>query len=105
MSIPQFKDINNIRNDVNYIHLNKNISQNNCKKEMCNIIMNSAFFIQLINKDNRFIINGKLVDIEDNILIKIDKFNVKTDNCLNFTVKYNSPLTPYPSFPLFFFFP
>jgi hypothetical protein len=66
--------------------LNKDISQNNCKKEIWNIIMNSSLFIKLINKDRRFIIYGKLVEIEDNILIKNDKFNVKTDNSINFTV-------------------
>jgi len=48
--------------------------------------MNSSLFIKLINKDRRFIIYGKLVEIEDNILIKNDKFNVKTDNSINFTV-------------------
>jgi len=44
-----------------------------------------------INKDGIFIINKKLVDINKNLLIKIqnNSFNDNIDNCISLTINYN----------------
>lgn len=45
------------------------LTKNNCNNKICNILMSLSNYINIINKPNRFLINSKLVEIEDNLLI------------------------------------
>jgi hypothetical protein len=66
------------------------LQDNTCNTEICKSLKKSSYIINTINKNNLFIINNKLIDITNNMLIKKDNLKDEKDHCLKLTVDINN---------------
>jgi len=77
--VNMFKEIYNYKSKNEYL-LNNN---NYCNKNICKTLMNAANFKNTLNKENRFIINNNLFDIEPLFLYKLSLYKLREKENLN----------------------